>query len=365
MDWFRHWWLRLLILLVAGAPYLLWELTPAHPLTVTVIDKTVPTTDYREHQGLFWLLDHWKISRPMGGLYDKAADYFGYRPGSGGGDEPVVLTASDTGYPDLIYVADTYGVYSGDLVRDNVRADRSRLIYGGLTLAEWNRLWDAKGLQTTLVMEFNSFGDPTDDRVRAQVESDMGIAWTGWVGRYFADLAADEVPGWLRTDWEKESDRTWAFRGPGFALVDQHDRVLVLDGSDVLGPVAFQATAAGAAHYAPLGQQQFAYPYWFDVLAAPGPETAVEAEYHLPVSGAGAAKLSAAGIPAVFPAVIRNAAERAYYFAGDYADRKVWPPVRIFGLERALSAVATGPEDLFYWRVYAPIMRTILREIPR
>lgn len=349
-----EWWLRILVLLLLLSPYLLWVLAPTRPVQLLAVDKTVPVSGYREHQGLFWLLNHGKYVKPDGSAYRLESDYYGYHPDRGEGDMALTVPPD----LDLIYVADTYGVFEADL-GENPRGVRSRLLYGGLKTEEWNQLWNAKGAGTTLVIEYNAIASPTDARARLQVENDLGIAWTGWVGRHFAALESPEVPVWLVENWERHTGQRWEFTGPGLAFVDEQDQVVVLDSEEAGGAVRFVPTDAGRSHYPGLGTAP--YPYWFDVIL-PSQAVTVEANYQLAVSAAGQARLQAAGIPLTFPAVVRHPVERAYYFAGDYADRKGSAPVRMVGSPRVMSWLAAGPEELFYWRVYVPMMQRLLAE---
>lgn len=356
-DIIGAWWLRVLVVLLLLSPYLLWLFVPPAPLRLLVVDKTVPAQNYREHHGLFWLLNHRKYVKPDGQAYRQERDYYGYHPARGEADSELNVPPD----LDLIYVADTYGVFADDL-KENLRGNRSRMIYGGLKTEEWNQLWNAKDRGTTLIVEFNAIASPTDERARLQVENDLGIAWTGWIGRYFHDLKSPEVPILLVENWEQQSGEKWGFTGPGMAFVDEQDQVIVLNSEETQGPVRFVPTPAGQAHYPGVGSAP--YPYWFD-LVLPSHEVKVEATYELKVSVRGQARLENAGIPLSFPAVIRHPVEQAYYFAGDYADRKGGAPLRVAGAPRFMSWMAVAPEELFYWRVYVPMMERLLAEAAR
>ena len=71
-----------------------------------------------EHRSLFWLLGHLKIVRPDGEPYDRDRDYVGAFPGPVPGDPPREVTDLSLEHVegiDLLYLADTYGVYEKDL----------------------------------------------------------------------------------------------------------------------------------------------------------------------------------------------------------------------------------------------------------
>lgn len=349
------WWLRILLLLIPFIPHGLWRLEPSTPLNVFVMDKTVPTADWREHAGLFWVLSHHKVTTAEGRLYDPETDYWGYHPGGPAGDTDLVPAQ----HLDLIYVADTYGVYSEDLA-GNPGGERSRLLYGGLQREEWSRLWDAKGPDITLIMEFNAIASPTARPVRALVETDMRVAWTGWIGRYFPDLASPEVPVWMLANYEKQYGAKWTFTGPGVAFVDEADRVVVLDRREVAGMVTFNLTEAGKAHYPQA--RTVPYSYWFDVIV-PDPDLIVEATYGIQATDSGREKMRQFGIPLEFPAIVRHPEGNTYYFAGDYADKPTESWFRYRGAPWFMATFVTRSEDMFYWRAYVPIMSAILADI--
>ncbi|KFZ32501.1 hypothetical protein JS44_03895 [Anoxybacillus flavithermus] len=76
-------------------------------------------------------------------------------------------------------------------------------MYGGLTEQEVDRLHEAmfEG-NKTLIAEFNSFASPTDPSVRNKFYALLNVEWTGWIGRYFPKLENDEVPVWVKENYE-------------------------------------------------------------------------------------------------------------------------------------------------------------------
>ena len=92
-----------LLLIIFGG----WQLKSDKPLSVAVIDKTVATTEYAEHQGLNWLLKAEKYVGDDGEPY-AITDYYGYHPEK---DKPVGKLPTSYEDTNLIYITDTYGVY--------------------------------------------------------------------------------------------------------------------------------------------------------------------------------------------------------------------------------------------------------------
>lgn len=337
-------------------PTIVWYIQEPVKLSIFVADKTVPREDFREHLGLFWVLEHVKVVDQQGKFYELEEDYYGYRPYDLKGDEKPEIKD-----PDVIYVADTYGVYSADVEQENLRGDRSKLLYGGLSIYEWNRIMAAKSPQTTLIMEFNSIASPTDRMVRRIVEDNLSFRWSGWIGRYFPNLQDREVPEWLKRNYERQTGLEWNFTGEGIAFINENDTVVILDTEDFDNVVKFEWTQVGQQHYPEAKNSH--YGYWFDIII-PDEDAVIEAKYSLDLAESGSKKLQKNGIPQSMPAIIRHQGNRTYYFAGDYADIKTeyWSEWRLPSLYYTLVAFLERDEE-FFWRSYIPMMKQLIQEI--
>jgi hypothetical protein len=376
----RRWILPLAVpLLLVGVPWIVHLIRPSRALDVVIVNKTVPFRNFVEHRSLFWILDHRKVIRPDGGAYRKETDYVGAHPPAvpGGPPERVdLLTDRRVLAAHLLYLADTYGVYRDDLASGpamRAALERSPEVHGGLEAAEAAAARSYVQRGGTLVAEFNTLGSPTADRARRDLEDLLGVRWTHWIGRYFADLESrDEVPQWLRRDYEAEWGQPWDFRGPGWVLVQDDAHVEVLRvGEEARGSALVlereppvDPLLDGAADAVP-------YPYWFDVVErAAGTE--VLASFRFRLTAAGSARLKARGLPEVFPAVTRRRHETggaAYYFAGDFSDNPMFDvPVPLAGWPLALRwlhGLSVGPsETAFYWRFYVPMVSRLLEDLP-
>ena len=235
----------LLLLLVVGtcvASPTVWLLKSDSLLRVQVLDKTVPHEDYREHGALFWVLRHEKVVNPLGARdWNLDANYVGFTPdpdavdGHGEGRD---LRQTDLVGADLLFLADSYGVYSGDYEQGATRAaiDRSTLIYGGLDSDELDLIEQFVADGNHLLAEFNTIASPTSGTSRSRLESLLGVKWTGWSGRFFPDLGdASEVPHWAPRDWREQYQQEWDLAGPGYLLVHESGRLFVLQtGVDTL-----------------------------------------------------------------------------------------------------------------------------------
>ncbi|MFT6396844.1 MAG: hypothetical protein ACJAYU_001588, partial [Bradymonadia bacterium] len=202
---------RAIILLgILGTPYwgpvLHWNLQPNSPRSVVVIDYTVPEANYHPHRGLMWMLNHTKVeSSSPDRLWEPARDYIGYFPEDR--ENPIALSDAIVGSPDLIYLADAYGVYEMDLEiieGTRVQPTHSPQLFGGLSSADVDTLDELTSAGRDLFVEFNTLPPPTGEAERARMEEMMGVTWTGWVGRIFSDLhEISDVPDWFAPYFEE------------------------------------------------------------------------------------------------------------------------------------------------------------------
>jgi hypothetical protein len=349
----KRWHFIVTIVLILSIPRFIWILHSEKTLNIAVIDKTVPKTDYREHAGLFWLLTKNKIVDENGKSYHIDVDYYGYDPYEKSGD-----TTFQTEYPlDLIYVTDTYGVYLDDL-EELPDGEYSKMIYGGITFTEWNKIMSNKSEHTTLIVEFNTFASPTDSFTSQVIQQNIGLTWSGWTGRYFPDLSVQEIPQWLIDYYEEVNEKTWDLEGHGMVFIHQNGTILLLESEDINGPVNFLLTEIGKKIYSHVINTD--YIYWFDINE-PNSESVVEAKFNLNVTSNGEEKLKEFGIPITFPAIIHNNSKRTYYFSGDFADYKNYDWAKWAGYKYAKKYWPLLPtREAFYWRTYVPIMESIL-----
>ncbi|PLT27665.1 hypothetical protein [Peribacillus deserti] len=346
-----------LFLLVITSPFWLWQLKKTKPLDVLVIDKTVSEKSYREHRGLMWLLNNEKYVM-NDKSYNYAKDYSGFKPGDG--EYKVSPLPENLDDYDLIYLADQYGVYEDEFYTNQSKKGNS-LLYGGLTDKEISRLEEALlGKKKTLIAEFNTFASPTDEQARERMANLLGLEWSGWIGRYFNDLEADEVPLWVKRNYKEQTGRKWTKKGKGFLYVHSDGKILVLDEKAITSDngLSFSLTNKGRSLTGKNVKSR--YGYWFDVVQAK-PGTSVLAAYKLPVTSSARKMLSAYNLPVEFPAILHqeNAKYNSYYFAGDFADEKEIPEIY---QTRGVTAWKEhfGARHSFYWNAYVPIMKEVL-----
>ena len=348
------------------SPYVAWMLQDSRDLNVLIMDNTVPDTKYREHKGLMWVLNYYKYVHTDVGTYTVDEDYYGFFPLPDYQYEiermPEVFDGTD-----LIYLADSYGVYTEEFYGENLDGRRSELIYGGMYEDELRKVEAAVHSGIPLVAEFNTFGSPTYGAVRERLYDLLHVEWTGWIGRYFFDLTEGvEVPVWVIWNYEQQYGELWEYHGPGFVFSDENDQIVVLTVPD-------EATAdACRIHFTDEGEDFFGmspttrYNYWFDIIILDA-DAQMYAEFKLSLTDEGRAELDSFGIPSVFPAVVyqESPVYWSFYFAGDFVDIDTVPSFyKIYGYDSMnrllVSDRGVDENNGFFWHVYVPMIRKIL-----
>lgn len=363
---------------LAVTPRLLWERQPARDLKVLIVDKSVPDLSYREHIALIWVLNHFKIAAPAGApQWDPARHYLGFHPPvEDPALQPLVrderLSPAALKGKELVCVTDSYGVYQQDLQiarPDNTASpDYSPRLTGGLDAAEVTALQQHVQAGGALWGEFNTFASPTKTAERLALEQLFGVRWTGWTGRYFEDLAQDqEVPAWARRLWLAQSGQNWDFKGPGWVLVHEDNRLRVLREGQEIVPQGLKIRHDQSHPLLQHAHDSVPFYYWFDILE---PTTArVLADYEVNLLPPGQTIFEQAGLPRRFPALVM-ASERplSLYFAGDASDLAPAPErFRLAGLgpwHRLGRRYDSLPEQkAFFWSFYQPLWANILAQL--
>ena len=350
---------------LAVTPWVMWRAQDAKRLDVIVIDKTVAKADYRKHKGLFWVLRHEKVvQRSTGRPLADDRDYAGYQHGPDG--EPRIVPIP-TRPADLVYIADTYGVYQDDL-KGRPLGLRSNLIYGGMSAEEVRTTLADLRPGATLIGEFNCLASPTVGAAREALSDALGATWTGWIGRHFAylDLTVD-MPLWIPRTWRRQTGKPWRFRGPGYVFVNEQGWLVVLvEGIDTpQRALKVNVTPDAAERYGTVRRQT--WDYWFEVME-PRPGAEVLATFSLDLTPSGREKIKGVPVDKPFPAVLRTRrpGHLAYYFAGDFADQpKVPSSYRYKWLPKIkawLGAEHRDDQQAFFWRVYTPMMQRIIED---
>lgn len=366
--------IALLLFIVFVLPFIYWNILPTRPLALFLIDKTT-AEDYREHRSLFWLLTHWKYVNPATGIfYDPEKDFYGYDPADSTFSTVETLQMNNA---DLLYIADTYGVYRYPMAYDSYE----RLLpdhyipiqmeYGGLSSQEMDAIEAFDSLGRMCIAEFNTLQDPQQEdwRTQRRLERMFGVHYTGALGRYYDDLAS--AARWMKDLYERRYNARWEFSGRGIIIIvdrtsgDDRADVVVLDASDLAHTPVFIRTSPDPMLQGT--EDEVPYYYFFEFLTVDSASQVI-AQYEIECTETGAEMMAAAGLPLRFPAVVSTDAGRKLYFAGDFVDNKVemiltqyWNVE--FLLTKLFSFYFVSDQTRFFWKFYLPMMENVFRRV--
>ena len=345
MNWFQL--VRrvvLTVLLVMGfgvlpVLHLLWRLEPNHELDVLVFDVTVVDGAYREHAVLDRVLHHERVEYRLG------ADHVGAGPGG----EPFGTWPIDQ--PDLIVLADAYGVYQND---DRQIDDFGRNLVSPVLdtsqAADIER-WIANGVPA--YGEFALTPDPTPVAASEYIQDAFGFDASGWLGHAEEELAA------VGPNIKALGPTPWPYQGPGMIFVstvagDAEPRrqlvVLTADELDANQPVFVGGPSGSRGDHAPFAR-------WFELVEPT--EAVVESWIDMPVNEQGAATLQAAGLPTRWPGVITT--PTTVYVVGDGLEDESGFSFRSFAHGDWISwRFDDSPDERFFHQVLRPALsRTV------
>ncbi len=321
------------------ALHLLWRLQPSHDLEVLVFDVTVVDGGYPEHAVLDKVLHHERVDFELG------VDHVGAAPGG------AAFGVWPTEQPELVILADGYGVYQNDdqqvddfgrtLVSPTLSSDQA---------ADVER-WIANGVPA--YGEFAFAPEPTPIEASEKFQRAFGFDSTGWLGHSQEDLAL------VSPNIAELGPSPWPYEGPGLIFVttragdvDPEQQLVVLTASDLTSnlPVFIGGPAGSRGDRAPFAS-------WFE-LVDPTSAT-VEAWLDLPVNKSGAAILAAAGIPTRWPGVLTT--PTTVYVAGDGLDDNTGFAFRSFlGGDWLSYRLDDSPDERFFHQVLRPALsRTV------
>lgn len=367
-----------ILIFVPLISYVLWMVYPVKEMEIVVIDKTVPNENFQEHQAIFWAMEHLKIKNRAGEFYKADKDYYGFYPDNSPSfgtfndfrelsENQIKKIASDL---DVLYFADTYGVFENDFVPDS-KGEISKKIYGGLNRSDINLLKEASVQNKTIIAEFNTMASPTSMGIRAEFENLMGLKWTGWIARYFDEMDTTinvDIPKWFISQYAQQHDSTWVPAGPGIVFVHENGSVEAFsDGLDYMGTTPKIRTQKINQHGFKL-PEIVPYPDWFDIVLIER-DYQVISYYDIDPTELGKEKLRQMGLPRYFPAAVMKdvGVGKYYYFSGDYSDMQnsIGSP-RFMGLPmlwRGFHLVTDYTDrESFYWNYFYPLLSQILEK---
>lgn len=362
----------IVILILPAAGFVGWFFKEKKPMNVVILDKTVHSLEREKHRSLTWVLANSRIvKKDNNRKYLLRKDYYGFYP-----IKPLrskqfkrndfrlaeLIKIADNN--DVIYYADTYGVFFNDWYQGINRSRRSRKLYGGLNNNDYLLLAEMRKRDKLVILEYNTFDFPTSAFEKYRVEEDqLGIKFSGWTGQYYASLDSLDVPFWMLGMYEKRYRKPWDFNNAGIVFLKGENEMVVLEeGPHLKNALPFIVTDDEvAAGYGVVNKVPFAGP--FDVIDAR--ENISVSSFSLDVTDEGAELLDKHFLTPVFPAVIMdNNTGHSIYMCGDFASGKIAPWTACFGSLNILNGFLYG-DDIndtrrFFWLYYKPLLSGIM-----
>lgn len=363
----------IILLILPAAGFLGWFFKEKKPMNIVILDKTVHSLDRNSHRSLTWVLANSRVvKKDNHRKYLLRKDYYGFYP-----IKPLrskqfrrndfrladLLDLADNN--DMLYYADTYGVFFNDWYQGINRSRRSRKLYGGLNNNDYLLLAEMKKRDKLVILEHNTFGYPTDPYERYRVEEQFGMQATGWTGEYYTALDSASVPEWLMSMYTKKNREPWDFHNAGVVLLKGENDIIVLEeGKHLTSAMPTIVTEEGVAQKYGVAQR-VAYSGPFDVVDAK--DNAVISRFSLATTPEGIEMLDKHFLSGTFPAVIGGVENgNQVYMCGDFATGKISPWTACFGSLKILTGFLYKEEesdpDRFFWLYYRPLLTGILDE---
>ena len=367
----------ILVVLLAfpAVNFIRWAFQEKKPMNIVILDKTVPSLDRIGHRSLVYVLTNDRfVKKDKGGSYSAAKDYYGFFP-----MRPVrekqfkkrdfrlteLIDLAENN--DALYYTDTYGVFFNDWYQGIKKARRSRKLYGGLNNNDYLLLAEMKKRDKLVILEYNTFDYPTAGLERYKTEEILGIASTGWMGKYYRSLdtlSATGAPAWMPALYRKQYHQPWNFSKPGVVLLKENSIIVLEEGKElsVAKPLIVTTNTYTERYKLP---ERVTFENYFDIIN-PGTNNIVSS-FNLRTTAVGDTLLSINGLSAEFPAVIQEpAAQRTFYFSGDFTTNVIpfWTS-RLKGIEKAKALLYTDNQEdgrRFFWLYYKPLVTGIFDE---
>ena len=345
----RYGWLVTVVplCLLFSVPLWWWLIIRPVGRTSVVVDKTVPGGSLREHESLGWVLNHLKA--PWG-------EYVGAHFLDDKLVETPKLTRQRLAGATRVFLCDSYGIYRGD-EKDSRDLE---LLDGGLDEEEISALEEFVGRGGRLYGEFNCLAFPVVGARRQRLEKLFGVHFTGWTGRFFPDLADPvEVPEWMRRRLKLGSAEDWNYSGPGYVLLHEDGRLVVLAEQQDVHPagltILLDKPLAGCSPETP-------FSYWFDVMQVDHGSQLL-ASFHFSLTVDGRRKLKSLGLKSEFPAILSKGSN--LYCCGDFSDNDISRgPYWLEGWPTYCKWRYRDEADVsrrFFWTFYVPLIEGWLK----
>jgi hypothetical protein len=367
----------ILLLLLPGIGFFGWFFKEKKPMNIYILDKTVPTLERLKHRSLTWVLANNRIvKKDNKRKYILRKDYYGFHPikpfrsKQFRKNDPRLNNVIDIAENnDVLYYADTYGVFVDDWYQGISRGQRSRKLYGGLNNVDYLLLVEMRKRNKLVILEYNSFGFPTDSFERYRVTEDHYYMKTsGWVGQYYSSLDSINVPPWLVSMYSKKNRTSWKFKNAGVVfLKGESDVVILEEGTHLNNAMPYITTNPELVEKYGVAER-VTYTGPFDIVD-PGETNDVLSSFNLDATEEGIDILDRfLMIRPQIPAVIADSETgNTVYFCGDFATGTLHPWTASFGSLNIIKGLLYNDKDIndprrFFWLYYKPMLAGIFSD---
>ncbi|MCR5652497.1 MAG: hypothetical protein K6F88_01710 [Ruminococcus sp.] len=362
------------VVLFVSVLFIGWFVKPSRVLNVAVLDKTVLSyadddeivkdTVYRKHRGFFYLLNQQKYVKSDGTDYDYTKDYYGPILNEDGEFDHSVELKNIKTKPDLVYLADAYGLGNDSFGYYNGGSPKN----AGISSDDMSVVSYAYESGAPIIGETTLFSSPLSDSVYSQLCALFGIKPKKWIGRYITDLQDfTDIPDWARPMYEQQEGVEWRFTGPGILLVSSDGKIIILEqntdfNSKDLMTVYINEKYSGEFS----GISKCNFYNWFELIDT-NYSTESIATFDFDLNETGMRKIKQISKSPRFCAIARKKEKGhapVYYFAGDFNDYVSGDRFGNFMFSNQVykffSFDRQGDISNFYWNFYNPLIRKIL-----
>lgn len=319
--------------------HVMWRTQPTHELDILVFDVTVADTGFGEHAVLDLVLQNERVPFELG------QDHVG--AGAGG----VPFGQWPTDQPELIVLADGYGVYADS---EGQIGDQGRtLVSPALTTSQAADIerWVVNGVPA--YAEFALTTEPTPVEASEYLQDAFGFDSLGWIGKASDDLSQ------VSPTIAALGPSPWPYSGPGMLFVTVQagasqppPRLVVLteEHLDSWQPAFVGGPTEGRGDLAP-------FYGWFELIE---PTTAaVESWLTIPVNDEGADALAHVGLPTRWPGVVST--PTTVYVAADGLEDPSGFAFRQFAFGEWMSwKFADTPDERFFHQILRPSLSRVV-----
>ncbi len=362
------------LLILPVVNLLIWSFQAKKPLDIVVVDKTVPNFEMLKHKSFFWTIKNDRVvNKYTKRSYSFKKDYYGFvpiRPEKSKDWEKneyrlvELLNLADSA--DVLFMADTYGVFTNDWWFGTVKTQRSRKLYGGLNNNDNILIMEMKNRNKLVILESNTFEYPTVEYEAQRIQNRIGIEYSGWMGKYFSslDTTTADFPIWMTEMYRRQYKQPWTFKKEGIVFLSNRNIIVLEQDNTLNSSMPFIYT--DQVYMDKWGvSDQIAFDQWFEVVAPLS--NRVISTFKIETNLAGDSLLNMFGISSSFPAVIQDPVnERTYYFTGDFTHHDVNIFTAVFNQMSLFNGLRYSKDKndtrRFFWLYYRPLIGGILED---